>query len=66
MKIIKIEGMMCENCANHVKSALLKIKNVKNVEVSLKDKNAIIEFDNDLSDEIIKKTIEDEGYKVVD
>lgn len=63
-KVIKIEGMSCEKCVAHVKEALENIEGIENVTVDLKEGKAIIE-ENNVSDEIIKEAIEDEGYDVI-
>ena len=63
-KTLKIEGMMCEHCVAHVKSALEKVEGVSNVNVSLKEKKATLET-NDVSDEKLVKAVEEAGYKVV-
>ena len=63
---IKIEGMMCNNCVNHVKKALEGIDGVEKVEVSLENKNAKIEISKEVSNDTIKNAIEEEGYKVID
>ena len=39
---VSIEGMMCQHCVSHVKDALSALKGVKEVVVSLDDKNAVI------------------------
>ncbi len=63
-KTLKIEGMMCEHCVAHVKSALEKLNGTSNVEVSLKEKKATLEVDNVTDDELIK-AVEEAGYKVI-
>ena len=63
-KTINIEGMMCEHCKAHVEKALKAIDGITKVEVSLEDKNAIIETDKEVTDEIIKSAIEEAGYEV--
>ena len=63
---IKIEGMMCENCVKHVTKALEGIDGVEKVEVSLENKNANIETSKEISDEVIKNSIEEAGYKVTE
>ncbi|CDM69473.1 hypothetical protein CM240_2336 [Clostridium bornimense] len=63
-KIIKIEGMSCEKCVAHVKDALEEVSGIEKVTVDLKEGKAIIEG-NDVSDEVIKEVIEDEGYDVI-
>ena len=62
-KQIDISGMSCNNCVKHVTEALEELEGVKNVKVSLKDKNAIIEVDN-VADENLTNAIEEVGYEV--
>ncbi len=62
-KTISIEGMMCKNCAAHVTKALNAIDGVK-AEVSLENKNARVTLTSQVSDEALKKAVEEEGYKV--
>lgn len=64
-KGIKIEGMMCDNCAKHVKKTLESIDGIKKAKVSLKDKKAIVELNDDVEDDKIKNKIDEIGYKVV-
>lgn len=64
-KVIKIDGMMCENCVKHVDNALNAIDDVKKVDVSLDQKQATISSDVEISDEKIKEAISDAGYTVV-
>ena len=63
-KVIKIEGMSCEKCVAHVKDALEEISGIEKVTVDLKEGKATIEG-NEISDEVIKEVIEDEGYDVI-
>ena len=63
-KTIKIEGMSCEKCVAHVKDALEEVSGIEKVTVDLKEGKAIIEG-NEVSDEVIKEVIEDEGYDVI-
>lgn len=63
-KTIKIEGMSCEKCVAHVKDALEEISGIEKVTVDLKEGKATIEG-NEVSDEVIKEVIEDEGYDVI-
>ena len=66
MKNISIEGMMCDNCKKHVEKALSKIEGVTKVEVSLENKNAIIETSKEIENAKIIKAIKEEGYEVKD
>lgn len=64
-KIIKIEGMKCENCSAHVKEALEALDRDMDVKISLFRKQATVEGKN-LNDEAIKEAVEKAGYKVVE
>lgn len=61
IKVIYIEGMMCERCKKHVEDALNKIG--VSAEVSLSENKATT---NNLTieNETIIKAIEDAGYEV--
>ncbi len=61
---IGVYGMSCEHCVKTVTQALSSLKGVNSVNVSLKNKSADITFDEGIvSDEDIKKAIENAGYK---
>ena len=64
-KTIKIEGMMCPHCEAHVKKALEALEGVENVVPSHKDKQATLTLTAPVSDEILKSTVEAQGYKVL-
>ena len=63
-KLVKIEGMMCMNCVHHVEKALKSIEGVS-VEVSLDEHHAIVTSPQEISDDLIRSKVEEEGYKVV-
>ncbi|NLJ34234.1 MAG: heavy metal translocating P-type ATPase [Firmicutes bacterium] len=63
-KVLKIEGMMCNNCKMHVEKALNALAGVK-AEVDLADKLARVSLDRDVADEILKEAVEEAGYEVV-
>ena len=65
-KELKIEGMMCENCVKHVTKALEGIDGIEKADVSLENKNAVIEETRDVSDKEIKDAVADAGYKVTE
>ncbi len=65
-KIILIEGMGCEHCTRKVEDALRKIEGVSRVTVSLDKKNALVELNKDITDEVLKKAIEELDYEVLD
>jgi Copper chaperone len=63
---VKIEGMMCDHCAHHVKTEIEKIEGVKGCDVSLKDGTAIIKSKDGVDSQKIKDAVTLAGYKVVD
>ena len=63
-KTMKIEGMMCPHCQAAVTKALNSLDGVK-AEVDLDAKQASIEADDSVSDDVLKKAVEDAGYEVV-
>lgn len=64
-KTIKIEGMMCPHCEAHVKKALEVLEGVENVVPSHVEKKATLTLTSPVSDEILKATVEAQGYKVL-
>lgn len=63
---IQIEGMTCGGCVNSVTNALKQVQGVNNVNVSLADKQAVIDFDDSQTTiDTLKEAIEDAGYDVV-
>lgn len=62
-KKIFIEGMSCNHCVGHVTNALEGLEGVSSVEVNLEGKYATVE--TNVSNEILKEAIEEEGYDVV-
>ncbi len=64
MVILKIEGMMCQNCVKHVKKALEALP-VESVEVDLDKHEAMVTTVSPLNDEIFTNAVSEAGYKVV-
>ena len=64
-KTMKIEGMMCGHCEARVKKALEALEGVKQAEVSHETGTAVVEMTEEISDEVLKKTVEDQEYKVL-
>lgn len=65
-KILKIEGMMCGHCEMHVKKALEALDGVKSAKVSHKDAIAVVTLEKEISDDVLKQAILEEGYEVTD
>ena len=63
-KTMHIEGMMCCHCEARVKKTLEAIAGVKSATVSHENGTAIVEMDNDIPSETLKKAVEDQDYKV--
>lgn len=65
-KTMKIEGMMCEHCEARVKKCLEALSQVDSARVSHKEGTAVVSLNADIDNEVLKKTVEDQDYKVVD
>lgn len=63
-KTMNIEGMMCCHCEATVKKALEALDGVTSAEVSHENGTAVLELSGDVSDDLLKKTVEDKDYKV--
>lgn len=64
-KTMKIEGMMCGHCEARVKKCLEALPEVKEAVVSHEAGTAVVTLDRDISDDVLKKTVEDQDYKVI-
>ena len=65
-KTMKIEGMMCEHCEARVKKCLEALPQVESAQVSHKEGTAVVTLSGDITDEVLKKTVEDQDYKVTE
>ena len=62
---IPVYGMSCEHCVKAVTNALTENKAVKDVKVSLEDKNARVVYDDELANlSDLESAIIEEGYQV--
>ena len=65
--VIKINGMTCMGCVNSVKIVLEKISGVDNVDVSLEQAQAAIQYNAETTSvDQFKQAIEDAGFDVVE
>ena len=64
-KTMKIEGMMCGHCEARVKKVLEALPEVDAAEVSHEAGTAVVTLNAEISDEVLKKTVEDQDYKVL-
>lgn len=63
-KTMKIEGMMCAHCEARVKKALEKLPEIENADVSHVSGTATVTINTDIDDAVLKRTIEEQDYKV--
>lgn len=62
---INISGMHCDNCVASVEKGINGLEGIEALTVSLKDSNAVVEFDASKTDlTAIKKAIEKRGYAI--
>ena len=61
--ILKVEGMTCSACSNHVEKYLKKQKGVIEVSVNLVLGQALIHYEDDLDINTLGSYINDSGYK---
>ena len=64
-KTMKIEGMMCGHCSGRVKKVLEALPEVDEAIVSHENGTAILTLNAPVADELLKKTVEDQGYTVI-
>ena len=62
---LMVNGMMCGGCENRIKNAIKNIEGVENVTADHNTGKVIVISNNEVSEEIIKETLEDIGYEVV-
>ncbi len=63
-KTLKVEGMMCGHCEARVKKALEALPEVAEAVVSHEAGTAIVTLNADVADDVLKKAVEDQDYKV--
>ena len=63
-KTLHVEGMMCAHCEARVKKALEALPEVSEAVVSHTDGTAIVTLSAEVSNEALKKAVEDQDYQV--
>ena len=63
-KTMKIEGMMCGHCEARVKKVLEALSEVSEAAVSHEAGTAVVSLSGDISDETLKKAVEEQDYQV--
>ncbi len=64
-KTMKIDGMMCSHCEGRVKQSLEGLAQVSQAEVSHEKGTAVVTLTTEVSNDVLKKTVEDQGYNVI-
>ncbi len=64
-KTMKIEGMMCGHCEARVKKCLEALEGVSEAKVSHEEGTAVVTLSGDVSDDVLKKAVEDQDYQVL-
>jgi Cu2+-exporting ATPase/Cu+-exporting ATPase len=64
-RTLHIEGMNCGHCSNAVEKALRSVPGVREANVLLAAKTAVVAATEGVTDEALKKAVTDAGFKVV-
>ncbi|MGI5875797.1 MAG: heavy metal translocating P-type ATPase [Dethiobacteria bacterium] len=62
-KVLQIKGMMCNHCKAHVEKALNSLEGVS-AQVNLAENSARVSLSKAVTDETLKKAVEEAGYEV--
>jgi cation transport ATPase len=62
-KVLQIKGMMCNHCKTHVEKALNSLEGVS-AQVNLAENSAWVSLSKAVTDETLKKAVEEAGYEV--
>ncbi len=67
MKKLKmtIAGMHCGSCAGNIERSLKKVNGVTSASVSMMTNKGVVETEDKVSEEELKKAVSRAGYKVV-
>lgn len=67
MKKVKmtIQGMHCGSCAGNIERSVKKVEGVKSCSVSMMTNKGVVEAEDNVSEEDLKKAVSRAGYKVV-
>ncbi len=64
-KTLKIEGMMCRHCEARVKKCLEALPQVTEAAVSHETGTAVVTLSGQVENDVLKKAVEDQDYKVL-
>ena len=63
-KTMTIKGMMCGHCEARVKKTLEELEHVTEAQVSHEKGTAVVSMEAEVTDDILKKAVEEQGYQV--
>ena len=63
-QVLKVEGMCCHHCAEHVEEAALKIEGINKAKVNLRKGELKVVYDNEPDWNAVKEAIKQAGYEV--
>ena len=64
---IRVEGMKCGKCSGSVEKALKATQGVEKVEISLQQKEVVVEYDDEkVTEAKLREVINATGFKAVD
>lgn len=63
-KLLTVEGMTCGHCSGRVEKTLNEMNGVTCISVELDTKLATIELTSDITDDLLKSAIKEQGYEV--
>ena len=64
-KTLKVEGMMCQHCEARVKKALEALDGVTEAVANHEQGTAVVTLSADVPNDVLKKAVEDQDYKVL-
>lgn len=64
-KILSVQGMTCENCEIRVENALNRVDGAA-AKVSWKKKCAVVSYNREISNDVLKTAVEKLGYQVTE
>lgn len=64
-RTMKIEGMMCGHCENHVRKALEALPQVESAVADYEKGTAVVTLREDVANEVLKQAVEAQDYKVL-
>ena len=63
-KTMTIKGMMCGHCEARVKKTLEELEHVTEAQVSHENGTAVVSMEVEVTDDVLKKAVEEQGYQV--